>query len=267
MIDGRTRHILDTFIHFMKGGMSFDDVFEDWTKNTEEWCPFNHREFIDNDCYNNNPAVEILLAYLEKYILCNRFLDSNKYYVDEMDEILNELKNPQLVKTYDRFEVLLSYAREFISTLEPGIRKKLSGLTCEECERLDEALVTYSNYCFYSSIIMAVSAVEFRLHYMVKNTDKKLYSEQFEKATLGQLIQVFDKNGYTDNKYDKIKQLMPDRHRPLVQLLNQYRILSAHPKEVKVTPQIAESILNLSFAFLIDPETCLYDEDYLKCGT
>lgn len=102
---------------------------------------------------------------------------------------------------------------------------------------------------------------------MIKNTDKKLYSEQFEKATLGQLIQVFDKNEYTDNKYDKIKQLMPDRHRPLVQLLNQYRILSAHHKEVKVTPQIAESILNLSFAFLIDPETCLYDEDYLKCGT
>jgi len=242
--------------------------------------------------------------YLEKYILCNRFLDSNKYHVDEMDEILNELKNPQLVKTYDRFEELLSDARELISTLEPGeavqqfkigqkrkvgsalnpkrskflgaknncgtasgIRKKLSGLTCEECERLDEALVTYSNYCFYSSIIMAVSAVEFRLHYMIKNTDKKLYSEQFEKATLGQLIQVFDKKEYTDNNYDKIKQLMPDRHRPLVQLLNQYRILSAHPKEVNVTPQIAESILNLSFAFLIDPETCLYDEDYLKCET
>ena len=57
----------------MKGGMSFDDVFEDWTENTKEWCPFNHGEFINNECYKNNPAVEILLAYLEKYILCNRF--------------------------------------------------------------------------------------------------------------------------------------------------------------------------------------------------
>ena len=81
-----------------------------------------------------------------------------------MDKILNELKNPQLLETYDRFEELLSDTRELISALEPGIRKKLTGLTCEECERLDEALVTYSNYCFYSSIIMAVSAVEFRLH-------------------------------------------------------------------------------------------------------
>lgn len=267
MIDGQTRHILDSFVHFMKGGRSFDNLFEDFTEDTNEWCPFTHGEFIDNDCYNNNPVVEMLIAYLEKYILCNHFLSSNKYYVDEMNKILNELKKPQLVETYDNFERLLSDIRELISALEPGIRKKLSGLTCEECERLDEALVTYSNYCFYSSIVMAVSAVEFRLHYMIKNTDGELYSEQFEKATLGQLIQVFDKNGYTDNQYNKIKQLMPDRHRPLVQLLNQYRILSAHPKEVKVTPQIAESILNLSFAFLIDPETCLYDEDYLKCET
>jgi hypothetical protein len=114
---------------------------------------------------------------------------------------------------------------------------------------------------------MAVSAVEFRLHYMIKKTDGALYSENFERAMLGQLIQIFDKNEYKDEKYGKIKQLMPERHRPLVKLLNEYRIVSAHPKEIKITPQIAESILNLSFAFLTDPETCLYDEDYLKCET
>lgn len=73
-----------------------------------------------------------------------------------------------MVKTYQRFDELLTEIREYISFLEPDIRKKLTGLTCEECERLDEALVTHSNYCFYSSVIMAVSAVEFRLHYMIK---------------------------------------------------------------------------------------------------
>lgn len=94
-----------------------------------------------------------------------------------------------------------------------------------------------------------------------------MYSENFEMAILGQLIQIFDKNEYKDEKYGKIKKLMPERHRSLVRLLNEYRIVSAHPKEIKITPQIAESILNLSFAFLTDPETCLYDEDYLKCET
>jgi len=251
----------------MKGGKSFVDSFEDSTKDTETWCPFAHGEFIDNDCYNGNPMVEILVVYLEKYIFCNHFLASNKFLVDHVSNLFNELKNPQIVKTYQRFDELLNEIKENISRLEPDIRKKLWGLTCEECERLDEALVTYSNYCFYSSIIMAVSAVEFRMHYMIKKTDEALYSEQFEMATLGQLIQIFDKNAYKEDKYGKIKKLMPERHRQLVQLLNEYRIVSAHPKEIKITPQIAESILNLSFAFLTDPETCLYDEDYLKCDT
>ena len=267
MIDGGTRHILDTFIHYMKGAETFEDIFEDITKNTEEWCPFTHGEFIDEECYNSNPAIEYLVLFLEKYVLCNRFLASNKYVADDLNNKVNELKNPQLIRTYDRFDEILNNIKNSISFLEQDIRKKLAGLTCEECCRLDEALVTHSNYCLYSSVIMAVSAVEFRLHYMIKNTDEELYSELFETATLGQLIQIFDKNSYTDKKYDKIKQLMPGRHHPLVQLLNQYRIVSAHPKEVDITPQIAESILNLSFAFLTDPETCLYGEDYLKCET
>ena len=267
MIDGGTRHVLDTFIHYMKGIETFEEIFEDITKNTNEWCPFNHGEFIDEECYNSNPSIENLIIFLEKYILCNRFLSSNKYIVDYLINCMNELKNPQMIQTKDKFDEILNNIKEYIPSLEQGIRKKLAGLTCEECSRLDEALVTYSNYCFHSSVIMAVSAVEFRLHYMVKNTDNDLYFKNFENATLGQLIQIFNKNEYNDEKYDNIKQLMPKKHLPLVQLLNHYRIVSAHPKEIGMSPQIAESILNLSFAFLTDPETCLYDEDYLKCET
>jgi len=267
MIDGGTRQILDTFIHYMKGAETFEETFEDITKDTNEWCPFNHGEFIDEECYNSNQSIENLILFLEKYILCNRFLSSNKYLVDDLKNDVHELKNSQLMKTKDRFDEILNNIKESIPYLERDIRKKLSGLTCEECRRLDEALVTHSNYCFYSSVIMAVSAVEFRLHYMIKNTDEDLYFKQFENATLGQLIQIFNKSEYNEEKYNNIKQLMPKRHFPLVQLLNLYRIVSAHPKEVNVSPQIAESILNLSFAFLTDPETCLYDKDYLKCET
>lgn len=267
MIDGRTRHILDTFIHYMKGGETFEEIFENITKDTNEWCPFNHGDFVDDKCYNSYQSIENLIFLLEKYILCNRFLSVNQYIVDDLKNDVNKLKNSQLMKTKDQFDEIIDDIKELTSILEDDIRKKLNRLTCEECTRLDEALVTHSNYCFYSSVIMAVSAVEFRLHYMVKNTDEDLYFEQFEKATLGQLIQIFNKNEYNEDKYDNIKKLMPKRHLPLVQLLNQYRIVSAHPKEVEVSPQIAESILNLSFAFLTDPETCLYDDDYLKCDT
>jgi len=59
---------------------------------------------------------------------------------------------------------------------------------------------------------------------------------------------------------------MPRKHRPLVTLLNEYRVFSAHPKEEKVTAQIAESVLHLCFAFLTDPDTCPYNKKELKCG-
>ena len=47
--------------------------------------------------------------------------------------------------------------------------------------------------------------------------------------------------------------------------LNQYRVFSAHPKEETITAQIAESVLHLSFAFMIDTATCPYDEKELIC--
>jgi len=42
---------------------------------------------------------------------------------------------------------------------------------------------------------------------------------------------------------------MPEKHYPLIQLLNKYRIPSAHPKKVALEPHVAESILKLSFTF------------------
>jgi len=268
VIHAYSRHILDTFIHFMKAmgerHSSFDEMLVATTRDSKSWCPFTHGKSIDVPCYLTNPAVADLLALLEKYILCSRFLDSNRYYVDAMRSTLSKLRNPDAIGSHKRFAELLSEFRTTIHLVDPDIRKKIAKLTCDECERLDEALVSYSNYCFRASTIMAVSAVEFRLHYMIKNTNRELYRAEFEKATLGKLIQVFDKNMYEENRYKRIKQLMPDRHLPLVELLNQYRIFSAHPKELEVTPQIAESILGLSFAFLIDPATCQYPKSHLK---
>jgi len=112
---------------------------------------------------------------------------------------------------------------------------------------------------------MAVSAVESRIIELIRKNNKKLYFSNFSKATLGQLINLFDEHQYTDKKYNKIKKLLSDKHKPLLTLLNQYRIYSVHPKQIKITPQIAESILNLSFCFMLDKTLCPYSNDIIKC--
>ena len=112
---------------------------------------------------------------------------------------------------------------------------------------------------------MAVSAVEARITGIVRRHDPILYDSQFARATLGQLVQLFDDNHYTQPKFTSLKKLMPDKHKPLVVLLNQYRVFSAHPKAERITIQIADAILKLSFTFMIDPATCPYEEEELQC--
>lgn len=145
------------------------------------------------------------------------------------------------------------------------IEATLSRFTCLECQRLDEAIECLRNYCFHASVVMAVSAVEARITEIVRRHDQSLYNSQFAKATLGQLVQLFDENHYTEAKFSDLKALMPGKHEPLVTLLNQYRVFSAHPKPEKITKQISEAIIRLSFTFMIDPATCPYEEDELKC--
>ena len=112
---------------------------------------------------------------------------------------------------------------------------------------------------------MAVSAVEARIIEMIRKKHAQLYRSEFSRYTLGQLIQVFDDHQYKSLKYAKIKKLMPPKHRPLLLLLNQYRIFSVHPKEEEVTPQISEAIIHLAFTFMCDKVTCAYSKRELKC--
>lgn len=256
---------LNTLLHYMKGVEPFSKIFRDLIRDNKNWCPFTHGDEINYDCYRANPAVNALLIWVEKYIICCKFLDANRYSIDEMSDILTKLKNPKEIIYYEDFQSLLKRLRGFINFLEKDVSDKLERFTCPECMRLDEAIVCFQSYCFYACIIMAVSAVETRIHEMIRKNDKKLYSSHFEKSTLGQLIRVFEEDQFTDKKFQKIKRLMPNKHKPLIALLNQYRVFSAHPKEETITAQIAESVLHLSFAFMMDTATCPYDEKELIC--
>jgi hypothetical protein len=262
LMDGFSRHIHNEMLHFMKT-TSFEKYYNtELIKNSQKWCPFTHEDKpVDYQCYRTNPAIEVLLSMLDKYQLCNHFLDSNRYFLDEYSRIVTGLHHPETINNYDYFENQLSTLSVAINRLDSSVQECLNRLCCIECQRLDECLINYSNHSQYSSIIMAVSAVEFRLHWMVRKLDDKRYEKEFEDATLGQIIyQVSDKG-----KYDDIKKLLQPTHIPLIQLLNKYRILSVHPKVQQIPQGIVNSIVSLSFSFLTDPENSVYTPEEARC--
>lgn len=118
----------------------------------------------------------------------------------------------------------------------------------EEKERVNEAIHTFREGCNYSCVAMSVSAVESRLLKLMclasPGSERAL-----EKKTLGQLIVE-----YTENK-GEYKNVVPDKHEPLLQLCNTYRTFSVHPKKQRIKGTVASSILNLAIEFLTDQAT------------
>jgi hypothetical protein len=247
----------------MKTNSFFTYYKEILTENPDKWCPFTHEDVpCELSCYRTNPRIDVLLKMLEKFRLCNQMLDSNRYFLEEYTTILTSLQHPETINSYEHFNESLERLSELIEILDKNVQHKLNYLTCFECKRLDESLVDYSNHCKFSSIIMAVSAVEFRLHWMIRKIDEERYEKEFGEATFGQIIRQFTEDG----KSEEIKKILDPRHIPLIQLLNKYRILSAHPKIIDIPDVIADSIVSLSFAFLTDPEHSPYTPEELKCS-
>jgi hypothetical protein len=256
---------LNSLFHYMQGVEPFSQIFGALTKSTRQWCPFTHgKGLIDPDCYNAHGGIKAILEYFQKYVLCARLLDANRYAVDEMVGLVGQLSRPESLKDHQTFREVLNQFERQINFVEPGIVKKLRQISCEECGRLDEALVCFSNYAFMASVAMAVSAVEARIIQIIRKKNRRLYQSQFRNATLGQLIQIFDDDKYKEAKYSALKKQLPAKHKPLLLLLNQYRIFSVHPKEERVTAQTSETILHLAFAFITDHQTCPYTPEELK---
>lgn len=257
---------INEILHFTHAIESFKELFSDLTEDWEKWRPFVGRTRINSDSYLASQDLSNLLHWMRKHNLLCRFLDIRRYYVDEMADLIRDLHSPKVVGTIDGFQRILANFLSYVAFADNEINTKSKRLACVECVRLDEALVCYENYSYYASVIMAVSAVESRITELIRRADSQLYESTFSKFTLGQLILIFEPGQFTDNKYTQIKGLMPDKHRPLVALLNQYRVFSAHPSEEVITAQIADSIMHLSFAFMLDEDTCPYTEDELKHG-
>lgn len=255
----RIREIL----HYTHSIDSFARLFSDLIKSYRAWKPFSKARIVF-DTYLASSEVLNLQHWMRKYIILCRFLDMRRYYVDELADIVQRIHSPRDVATPKGFDDLLQHFMSGVKFFDKDLMAKAERLTCSECIRLDEALVCYENYAYHASVIMAVSAVEARITELIRRKNKRLYNSELSKFTLGQLITIFEPGQFMDKKYEGIKKLMPDKHRPLVALLNRYRVFSAHPTGEAITAQIADSIMHLAFAFMLDNATCPYTENELK---
>lgn len=178
---------------------------------------------------------------------------------------------PYIRSLKDRYELVATLAankeecegrfKDLISQYRKGkgqIMAKIGKLSEEEKARLNEAIHTLKHDCCHSSIVMCAVAIENRLYEVLKkvnsNALKRLAQKKRctpEKATLGTLINI-----YLENK-DEFCRIVPPEHEKPLELLNKYRIFSAHPKKVELKVKSANVILNLTLAFLLDDRLCI----------
>lgn len=160
-----------------------------------------------------------------------------------LDRWINCLEDPHYLVTFDDFNESLKVLENTLEGLKDEIAEIVSLLDDREIDRLNEALHCFLEGCYYASVAMSVSAIEFRLFSLMNSVCP---NPELEELTLGQLI-----GEYLDNK-QRYSNVIPKKHEPLLQHCNTYRIFSVHPKKEKINKPVASSILNMTFLFLLD---------------
>ena len=255
--------ILD-FFHYAKheenGILSRFKIF---TKDSQKWCPFNHNKSDKTNltCYKTHNLVIDLIDFLEGYRLLFSYLEVAPSQNELLSELINKIKIPECNPTKVAFSGNLKNMEWFIIDHKKKFFEISKKFTCLESERLWEAIRCFKIHAYFATIVLTVSAIEGRLHTILRNLDKSLYEKEIEKFSFGQILSLRDPNQYSEERYllikRKIKEMIPDKHIPLVRLLNCYRIFSAHPKFENINFNITNSILSLSFAFLLDEKVTI----------
>lgn len=147
-------------------------------------------------------------------------------------------------------DVLTEISEEYARTKSDSL-KQVYEMSQEEIERIEEAYHNLVEKCYWSAVVNSAVALESRLFFTLKNRSKKTLKaiKPDLKFTLGHLADI-----YLNNK-GKFKNFIPLQHEHLLKLINQYRIISAHPKQFKVDQKTADAIFNFTLSFLLD-ERC-----------
>jgi hypothetical protein len=195
------------------------------------------------------------VRYLQTYLVDLRFAvsflrDDFSSSFGSLNRMLDRFAIPGDLMTKKSFKEMRSFFKHVFSAhYDPEFKKTLSKFSEIEIARLDEAVITLQCDAYFSSIIMCVSAVEARLHAMVKKDRPRVYErERLKDATLGTLLNRIA----TDPRFRFVKDKLPERYFHFFDFCNKYRIFSAHPKETSINYQDALSIFALSMAILTD---------------
>ena len=153
---------------------------------------------------------------------------------------------PEAIRTRKDFEENIDFIAGTFSREGFSIAGMISQFHAMESERLVEAVHCLSEGCRYSAIAMAATAIEFRLVDFMDQINPG-NKEALQRKPLGTLIdECLDR----DSAYSK---KLPKRHRALLELCNQFRIFSVHPKTEILGQNEAMSAINLAFSFILDP--------------
>ncbi len=127
---------------------------------------------------------------------------------------------------------------------------KLSTLHDDEKERLNEAYHTLKEDCFWSSIANCSVLLESRILKILKRKNSKFLKTKNKQLrfSFGELVDI-----YLDNKH-KFKNCIPQKHDHVLKLLNKYRIVSVHAKQVAIDQNEANALFNLTLSFIFDPK-------------
>lgn len=197
-------------------------------------------------CYT--PKYRQFVSLLKSCIEIASLLDIEalRLHRDAMSERVYALTDPKTLTERRNFDERVKYIEDLFRQVKSLIYGLVDSLDPNELARLNEALHCYLEGCFYSTVAMSVTAIEFRLlNFMKKMTPDR--ANELETLTLGGLIsECLEKEVYS--------KALPKKHHPLLRLCNEYRIFSVHAKSESITERVASSVLNLSFEFLLDKE-------------
>ncbi len=202
----------------------------------------------------NLTAGYLTVAYHSR--LRNRFKSVLEFIarVDEDFEkilkISNQLDYPNEYSYKEYREIINQIAQECKKKKKSPSIASLRKLSNEEKDRIEESFHCLREKCYWSAVINGAVALEGRLFQILKLRSKKTLEgiNSSLRFTLGALA-----DAYLSNK-GAFGNCIPKRHEHLLKHINEYRIISAHPKQFKVDKKTADGIFNFTLAFLLDEE-------------
>lgn len=179
--------------------------------------------------------------------LCRTMKPSTLNDPTALYDSLASLGNYSDVNDWKMFSLNLNLVKSILGGVSEEMVNMFSSLDEQEKGRINKAIHNHFEDCHYSCVAMSVSAAESRLLKLMCIVNPQS-EQELETKTLGQLI-----SDYVSNR-ESYKKVVPEKHEPLLQLCNTYRIFSVHPKKEEIPGMVAVSILGLAIAFLTDPE-------------